>query len=203
MVEQNRWMAKVAEDPNHSSWYIERFRTMAAEGKDLVGEARMIDAMVGRGSHLLDAGCGPGRVGGYLHQVGHKVVGVDGDPALIAAAEVDHPGPTWIAQDLSVLDLTAHGISDPFDAIVCAGNVATFLAPSTRIEVWTRLGGCLAEDGRLVIGFGLGRDYEVDDFRADIAAAGLKIELELGTWDLRSFTDSSDFLVTVISRPAG
>ncbi len=45
MVEQSIWMQKSAADPNHSSWYVERFRALAREGNDLVGEARLIDAM--------------------------------------------------------------------------------------------------------------------------------------------------------------
>jgi len=201
MVEQSQWMAKVKEDPNHSSWYVERFRTMAAEGKDLGGEARLIDAMVSRDSHILDAGCGPGRVGAFLHDAGHRVVGVDVDPVLITAAEQDHPGPTWLVGDLAELDLAAHGITQPFDAIVCAGNVATFLAPSTRIDVWARLGRHLAVDGRLVVGFGMGRDYEVADFRSDIAAAGLTIELELESWAVKPFTADSGFIVAIITQP--
>ena len=63
MVEPSGWMVKVAADPGHSSWYVERFRKMAAAGDDLAGEARLVDAMVPRGSRILDAGCGPGRVG--------------------------------------------------------------------------------------------------------------------------------------------
>ena len=74
-------------DDNHSDWYIERFRTMAAEGVDLEGEARLINAMVAPGSRLLDAGCGPGRTSGALHRWGHTVVGVDADPKLIEAAQ--------------------------------------------------------------------------------------------------------------------
>jgi hypothetical protein len=35
---------------------------MARDGADLAGEARLIDAMVARGSGILDAGCGSGRV---------------------------------------------------------------------------------------------------------------------------------------------
>ena len=46
--------------PEHSQWYIDRFRAMAAEGADLGGEARMLDAMVAPCSRVLDAGCGPG-----------------------------------------------------------------------------------------------------------------------------------------------
>ncbi len=139
MVEQSLWMQKVAADPGHSQWYIERFREMEREGRDLAGEARLIDAMAPRGARILDAGCGPGRVGGYLAAAGHDVVGVDVDPALIAAAEQDHPGPRWLVGDLAELDLPARGIGEPFDVIVSAGNVMTFLAPSTRGRVLARL----------------------------------------------------------------
>ena len=31
MVEQSIWMQKSAADPNHSSWYVERFRTLARD----------------------------------------------------------------------------------------------------------------------------------------------------------------------------
>lgn len=202
MVEQSKWMKKVADDPKHSSWYVERFRTMAAEGKDLVGEARMIDAMVGRGARILDAGCGPGRVGGYLHEMGHEVVGVDVDPVLIAAAEEDHPGPTWLVNDLAELDLPSRGIADGFDVIVSAGNVMAFLAASTRQEVLVRLGRHLKPDGRLVVGFGLSRDYSREEFHTNMATAGLTMDLELSTWDLRPTDQDSDFLVAVMSRAA-
>lgn len=192
----NRWLRTIEENPGHSAWYIERFRSMAAEGRDLHGEARLIDAMVERGARILDAGCGPGRVGGHLAELGHHVVGVDIDPALIAAAEHDHPGPRWLVGDLAELDLG----SDRFDAIVCAGNVVTFLDPATRHIVLERLGAHLADGGRLVVGFGGGRDYGFDEFDADVATAGLVAELRLSSWDLRPFTPASEFLVAVLGR---
>lgn len=194
----NRWLQMIEENPGHSDWYIERFRSMAAEGADLHGEARFVDAMVDRGATILDAGCGPGRVGGRLAALGHEVVGVDLDPALIAAAEADHPGPTWIAADLSELDLAARGVTAEFDVIVSAGNVMTFLDPATRRAVLTRLRAHLAPAGRLAVGFGAGRGYEFDDFFADADAAGLREELRLATWDLRPATPTSDFLVAVL-----
>lgn len=58
---------------------------MARAGDDLAGEAKLVDAMVPRRARILDAGCGPGRVGGALAAAGHEVVGVDVDPALIQA----------------------------------------------------------------------------------------------------------------------
>jgi SAM-dependent methyltransferase len=201
MREQSAWVRMTQEDPEHSAAYVQRFRNLAAQGMDLVGEARLVDAMLARGSRVLDAGCGPGRVGAYLHEVGHDVVGVDVDPMLIAAAEEDHPGPRWLVGDLAQLDLPAVGITEPFDAIVCAGNVMTFLAPSTRGAVLRRLRAHLRPDGRAAIGFGAGRGYDFEEFLTDAVEAGWAPDLLLSTWDLRPFTPDADFLVAVL-RPA-
>lgn len=198
-MDGNRWLEKLAENPEHSAWYVERFRAMAAEGTDLHGEARLIDAMAPRGSRILDAGSGPGRTGGYLHRMGHHVVGVDLDPVLIAAAEEDHPGPTWLVGDLSELDLPSRGVPADFDLIVSAGNVMAFLDPTTRSEVLRRLGAHLAADGRLVVGFGADRDYPFEEFLADVDEAGLHVEERFSTWDLRPFDDVSTFLVAVLT----
>ena len=168
---------------------------------DLLGEARTVDAMLARGSRVLDAGCGQGRIGGRLASLGHEVVGVDGDPVLIAEAEAVHPGARWVVGDLAELDLPAAGIAEPFDAIVCAGNVMTFLAESTRVEVLRRLRAHVTTGGRAAIGFGAGRGYEFDAFLADAAAAGWAPDLLLSTWDLRPFTPDAEFLVAVL-RPA-
>ncbi len=199
-AEPSKWEQIVAADPGHSIRYIQRFRDMAANGQDLDGEARMIDAMVPRNARILDAGCGPGRVGGRLHNLGHTVVGVDVDPALIQAAHHDHPGPTWLVGDLADLDLPARGITEGFDAIVCAGNVMGFLAPSTRTEVLRRFASHLAPTGRVAIGFGQGRGYDFGAFMRDADASGLRTELVLSTWDLHPFVDGSTFLVAVFGR---
>ena len=194
-------MRIVAEDPNHSQWYIERFRAMAAEGADLEGEARLVDAMAGRGARILDAGCGPGRIGGRLHVLGHEVTGADVDPELIAAAREDHPGPRWLVADLAELDVRdEHGERTPFDLIVSGGNVMTFLAPSTRGAVLAGLADHLVEDGRAVIGFGAGRGYSFGNFRADAAAAGLAEQVLLGGWSLEPFAEDGDFIVAVLGR---
>lgn len=196
----SRWEELTAADPAHSTWYIERFRTLAASGEDIVGEARLVDAMLGRGSRVLDAGCGAGRTAGYLSAAGHTVVGVDVDPVLIEAARADYPGPTWLVGDLAELDLPARGVDAGFDVVVCAGNVMTFLAPSTRGAVLTGFARHLAPAGRAIIGFGADRGYAFPEFLADADAAGLRVDLLLSTWDLRPFTENADFLVAVFSR---
>lgn len=198
MVEQSLWMRKVAADPGHSHWYIERFRKMARAGDDLAGEARLVDAVAPRHARILDAGCGPGRLGGYLAAAGHDVVGVDVDPALIEAAEQDHPQAHWLVGDLAELDLPARGIPERFDVIVSAGNVMTFLAPSTRVQVLSRLRAHLVADGRAVIGFGANRGYGFDEFLHHAAEAGFTSDLLLSTWDLRPFNADSDFLVAIL-----
>lgn len=198
MVEQSIWMQKVTADPGHSSWYIERFRSMIRAGDDLAGEARFVDAMVPRHARILDAGCGPGRVGGALAEAGHEVIGIDVDPVLIEAAEQDHPEPLWMVGDLAELDLPVQGITAPFDAIVCAGNVMAFLAPSTRGEVLKRFRAHLAPGGRAVIGFGVGRGYEFGEFFEHAAAAALEPDLLLSAWDLRPYTNDSSFLVALL-----
>ena len=190
MPDENGWLKLLAEKPGHSRWYVERFRAMARDGADLAGEARTIDAMVPRGARILDAGCGPGRVGGHLAAAGHRVTGVDLDPELIAAATQDWPDATWLVGDLAALDLP-----DRFDAIVCAGNVMAFAAPDTRVEILRRMRAHLAEGGRAVIGFGAGRGYPFDGFRADARAAGLVEDVLFATWDLRPFTAEAEFLV--------
>ena len=186
------------ENPNHSTWFVQRFRTMAASGADIVGEARLIDTLAPRGARILDAGCGSGRHAGYLAEAGHEVVGVDVDPVLIDAAKEDFPDGTWLVGDLAELDLAARGITEGFDAILCAGNVMTFLAPSTRHEVLRRMARHLRADGRAVIGFGAGRGYEFTEFLDDARAAGLVPDLLLSTWDLRPYEADSDFLVAIL-----
>lgn len=198
--EPSKWTQIITADPGHSQRYIERFEKMAAAGHDLLGEARTIDAMVPRHARILDAGCGPGRHGGHLTSLGHTVVGVDGDPTLIEAARANHPDATWVVSDLAELDLPARGVAADFDAILCAGNVVGFLAPSTRLGVLERFRTHLASDGRAVIGFGAGRGYEFRDFFTDVADAGLVLDLALSTWDLRPWRDGDGFLVAICSR---
>ena len=67
------------------------------------------------------------------------------------------------------------------------------------MPVLARLRAHLRTGGRIVTGFGAGRDYSFAAFLDDVAAAGLRPDVLLATWDLRPFTDESDFLVAVLS----
>lgn len=201
MARQTRWVTDT--EQGHSQRMIGIFRRMAAEGRDLAGEARLLDAMIPPGSTVLDAGCGSGRVGAALAERGHTVCGVDADEVLIAAAREDFPDVEWLVGDLSELELAAAGQRRVFDAAILAGNVMPYLAPETEVEVLRRIGAHVRPDGPVLVGFGTTRGYAVADFDAHAAAAGLLMEQRFATWDLRPWHPGADFAVTVLRRPAG
>lgn len=198
------WKTIVAADPDHSRRYARRWDDMVAEGVDIDGEARLIDAMAPRGARILDAGCGQGRTGAYLHRHGHHVSGVDLDPHLVERAREQCPDATWEVADLAG-DGWARG---PFDLAVSAGNVLAFVDPADRRTVLANLGARLATadegtdglPGRLVVGFGLDRGWTREEFDDDARHAGLRVEQRWSTWDLRPFTDERGFMVAVLVR---
>lgn len=188
------------EDPEHSRWYVDRFRTMARDGQDLQGESRLVDVLAPRGARLLDAGCGPGRHGGHLARLGHEVVGVDIDPALIAAAREDHPGATWVVGDLVSLDLASHAEAVPFDGALIAGNVMDFIAAPHRAAAVAAVAQHVVDGGFLVVGCRVVRGFTPDDLDAAAGPAGLAVEHRFATWDLRPWTPGAEFCVTVLRR---
>ncbi len=194
-----RWFTDT--DDGHSQWYVNRFRELAAEGADLEGEARLLDAMTAPGSRILDAGCGPGRTAGALAARGHDVVAVDVDPELIDAAREDHPGPRYVVGDLAELDLAQRGAAGLFDAAVCAGNVLAFVALGSETDVLASIRRHLRPDGFLVTGFHTDR-YDLAEFDRHLVDAGFVLESRFSTWDLRPWRDGSDFAVSVLRVPA-
>lgn len=238
MTYRHQWDDIRSRDPEHSQRYAQRWKDLAAAGHDIFGEARFIDAMAARGSRILDAGCGTGRVGGYLLEAGHAVAGVDLDEILIDAAQESYPAGEWFVGDLATFDLRgidmveSPDLDDPstidekqaaeaarraslldvgtseaaaasgFDIVVSAGNVMTFLDPTSRVTVFENFRDALLPDGRLVTGFGAQRGYDFDEYIADLATAGLRVEQRFSTWNLDPFDDDSHFLVCV-SRPVG
>ena len=167
---------------------------MVAEGQDINGEARLIDALVPRAARILDAGCGTGRVGGYLSARGHDVVGTDIDPVLINYARNDYPDARWEVGDLSTDPIPEGG----FDIAVSAGNVMGFLDPAGRRDALAHLAEALKPGGRLVVGFGAGRGWGFDECLDTARSVGLEPENVFESWELDPFDEDSTFLVAIL-----
>ncbi|AKE41185.1 SAM-dependent methyltransferase [Corynebacterium kutscheri] len=191
------WKEITAADPQHSINYARRWDFFLAQGQDIYGEARLIDAMAARGSRILDAGCGQGRLSGYLSQQGHIVVGSDLDPVLIDIAREKFPEATFYVGDL-VEDPIAE---DGFDIALCAGQVLTFLELDTVPQALRHIFDSLRSGGRAVIGFGAGRGLPFGYFFQAAEQVGFIRENVFSSWELAPFDESSSFLVAVLRKP--
>ncbi len=186
------------------TFYADRFDKMIADGTDLEGEARFVDAMVTRGSAVLDAGCGTGRIASALARMGHFSIGVDKDAGLIEIARSRYPGVPYLACDLMLVspeNLHQAGGTPDFDVVALPGNVMVYLAPGTERRVLANLAGLLRPAGRIVAGFATNREYTPQAFRADAEAIGLTVEHHFATWQLDPVTDTSDWAVIVLRGP--
>lgn len=199
------WASVTGADPEHSQRYITRWENIEGGGADIDGEARLVDAMAPRGARVLDAGAGTGRVAAHLSALGHQVSAVDIDPQLVDYARhryTEGESSVGLPVDWHVGDLAddAEVPSGPFDIIVSAGNVLAFIPNAAHRQALTVLASRLAEDGRLVVGFGLQRGRSLEEFEEDATAAGLDLVQKFAGWDVQPFTEASDFLVAVLMR---
>jgi SAM-dependent methyltransferase len=173
--------------------YQRRFDALAARGDDVHGEATFVRALAP--TSVLDAGCGTGRVAIELARHGIDVVGVDADASMLATARERAPELTWVEHDVGTVDLERE-----FDVVVMAGNVPLFTPEGTRRRLVTGCGRHVARAGVLVAGFQLGRGYEIGEYDADCAAAGLEQLERYATWAGEPFPGDGGYAVSVHRR---
>lgn len=198
------WNQLREQNPDHSANYARRWEKLVAEGNDIDGEARLVDALAGRGARILDAGAGTGRTGAYLATRGHHVTGVDLDPDLVEYARQNYPDAEWHVGDLA--GPRADLPEGDFDLVVSAGNVLAFIAPEDRRAALENLRAWVdgVDGGRIVVGFGLDRGWTYEQFAADCAAAGLAFQHRFGGWNVEPFDPGeSGFLVAVLVPAPG
>ena len=189
----NPWLAA---DAPRGDAYDERFARLAATGRNVHGEADLVERLGGRS--VLDAGCGTGRVAVELAARGFEVVGVDLDPTMLATARRKAPELSWVQADLAGMDL-----GRTFDVVVAAGNVMIFLSPGTEAATLAALARHLTPGGRLVAGFSLGRRGVGLAAYDDLAGgAGLELAARWSTWDEAPYVEGGDYAVTMHRRPA-
>lgn len=206
-------MTRWSELTGHSSGadYQRRFDAIAASGGDPHGEATFVAGLVTASARVLDAGCGTGRVGIRLAELGHDVVGIDVDASMLAVAAERAPGVPWVLADLVGLDLGSAGHHGMFDLVVLAGNVIPLLAPGTVDAAVAALAAHLDAGGLLVAGFGLDAAHlpagcpvtPLGQYDDACTAAGLGLSARFGTWDGAAFDDDGYAVsVHVLERPA-
>lgn len=186
MASGNRWLS--GEVPRGDDYDV-RFDRLAASGVDVHGEAQLVASYAPR--RVLDAGCGTGRVAIELARRGIETVGVDLDPAMLAAAGRKAPDLVWVEADLAALDLGRR-----FDVVVLAGNVVVFLTPGTEAGVVARLAAHLEPRGRLVAGFDV-HPGGLADYDRWCETAGLVLEDRWATWDRAPFAEGGRYAVSV------
>jgi SAM-dependent methyltransferase len=188
--------------------YAARFAALAAEGADLHGEARRVDALLAdqgrRPGDVLDAGCGTGRVAVHLADLGHRVVGADLDASMLAEAVAARPDLDWRLVDLARLDLGRR-----FDLVVAAGNLWPLLTPGTHARVVARLAAHLRPGGLLVLGFGLDADHvpftlpdgvgfpDLVAYDTACVGAGLTLRARTADWEGTEPYDGGGYAVSV------
>lgn len=183
--------------------YKARFAKLFETGADVEGEARFLDAMLERGSAVMDAGCGTGRIAAALHRMGHRAVGVDKDAGLVEVAVGRYPGVPYVVADLYDVQsdkLSAAGAPTQYDVIALPGNVLVYVAPGTERQVLSNLAGLLLPGGALVVGFATDRDYTPTDLDVDARALGLTVEHRFATWQLEPFVPGSSGWIVAVLR---
>jgi SAM-dependent methyltransferase len=198
------WRAVVrrTQGEDYAHGFAEHFARLAASGQDVHGEATFVAGLLPGGGSVLDAGCGTGRVAARLADLGHDVVGVDVDEAMVAVAQEERPELTWVVSDLGALDL-----GRTFDLVVLAGNVVPFVEPAALPSAVARLAAHLGPDGRVVCGYGLTPEHlppggpvvPLASYDQACAAAGLELVQRHAGWDGAPY-DGGGYAVSVHRR---
>lgn len=116
-------------------------------------QLRGLEQLLGAESRrVLDLGCGCGRVLVPLARLGHTLVGIDSDPAVLQVC-ADALSEAQCTAELHVADfMTAWPMPvEAFDAVVCLGNTFTLLADvDTAVDLLDRARAQLRPGGMFI-----------------------------------------------------
>lgn len=185
--------------------YAEHFAALARSGKDMHGEASFCAAILAPGARVLDAGCGTGRVGIRLAELGFAVVGADLDESMLAVARRTAPEVPWHQADVSRLSAADLDGASDFDLVVMAGNVVPLLAEGTLPRAMSSIASLLRPGGVVVAGFGLDPAHlpprcpvtPIGEYDEACRAAGLSLRARYSTWDAAPFDEAEGYAVSV------
>jgi trans-aconitate methyltransferase len=98
------------------------------------------------GERVLDLGCGTGHLTAQIAIARAEVVGIDSDPAMVAAARVAHPGIQFAAADARDFHF-----AEPFDAVFSNAVLHWVRPPEAVVSC---VANALRSGGRFVAEFG-------------------------------------------------
>jgi SAM-dependent methyltransferase len=96
---------------------------------------------------VLEAGCGAGRVLGYLLELGGQVHGIDLSPAMVDFCRVTYPAADVHVGDVGTL---SRQLAEPFDAIFAPNNLIDVFDDTARRAVLDEFNRSLVDDGLLI-----------------------------------------------------
>lgn len=105
-----------------------------------------VDGRLGRGSRVLDAGCGTGRHAAALIAAGHRVDLADGSAALLELASRRCPGARALLVDLCAVDFAGG-----YDAVTCRGVLNDMVTDAERDAAIAGLVSALRPGGTLFL----------------------------------------------------
>jgi SAM-dependent methyltransferase len=123
---------------------------------ELFGTSQQVDAddlafirrhLANRPGTVLDLGCGPGHLTGYLHALGVDARGIDLVPEFIAHARASHPGVDYQLGSMERLDVADESIDG-----ILAWYSLIHLPPDELDGVLKEFRRVLTPTGRLVLG---------------------------------------------------
>ncbi|WP_172899095.1 class I SAM-dependent methyltransferase [Micromonospora coriariae] len=142
--------------------YIELFGTsQKVHADDLAFIGRHL---AGRPGRVLDLGCGPGHITGYLRSLGVDAAGVDMVPQFIAHARATHPGVEFQLGSMDSLDL-----ADGSVAGILAWYSLIHRPPQDLDGVLAQFRRAMTPSGTLVLGIFVGDEVEAFDHKVATA----------------------------------
>ena len=141
-----------------SALYIATFGSLErvhADDRDLI--RRHLGHQTGA---VVDLGCGPGHLTGYLHDVGVDVTGVDLVPEFISHARATHPAARFEVGSLASEDRPPHSLSG-----MLAWYSLIHITPADIDDVLAGLRSAMARGGMLIVGFFEGDEITTFDHK--------------------------------------
>jgi SAM-dependent methyltransferase len=155
---------------------------------------RFLEVVPAPGRLTLDLGCGEGRLGRELAHRGHRVVGVDGAPALARAAVSHEHGFAAAAGDATALPFS-DGCADLVVSMMTLQNVQNLdLAFSEAARVLDHGGNlvfAVLHPFKVASDFGT-QYFEPFSYRASAEREGLQVELPTGYHPLSAYFEAME-----------